>query len=243
MTRADRRANWVRRELERQGSPAYARRVQMFFKVRVRAYGWRTEEMRTFAREARREILETDGPAVLFAVAEKLFAGGTLEEQNMGVALLEPAVARFGEKEFRRLERWLRHVGNWSACDALCYSLLGPMIIAGKRRVPCASRWARSRNHWHRRAAAVALVPAARRGLYLPQILRLAKQLLPDKEYMVQKGLGWLLKEAGKTHRAEVAKFLVSVRERAPRVVLRTACEKLPARERRRILAPVVQRS
>jgi len=237
MKQAEVLAGQVREELKKGGSPEYAQRVQMFFKVPVQAYGWRTEEARKLAAQVRRQVLADHDEETLWAVAEKLFAGPTLEETNVAVALLEPSVKKYGPKEFRRLERWLPRIGDWSGCDALCCSLLGPMVAAHARLLPRVKRWARSKNYWHRRAAVVTLVPSARKGHYIGAILQLSGQLLKDKEYMVQKGVGWLLKEATKTHRAKVVRFLLRVRKNAPRLVLRTACEKLPQRERRRILA------
>ncbi len=44
-------------------------------------------------------------------------------------------------------------------------------------------------------AAAVALVPSAKRGLHTREIFRIAQPLVPDDDDMVQKGVGWLLKE------------------------------------------------
>lgn len=150
--------------------------------------------------------------------------------------LLERSVREFGEAEFRRLERWLAWIRNWGGCDSLAGALLGGMIAADARRLARVFRWAKSKNRWYRRTAAVALVPAARQGIYTQEILRLADRLLPDEDDMVQKGVGWLLKECSKTRRKEVATYLMQVRSRAPRLTLRIACEKLPAASRRRIL-------
>ena len=55
---------------------------------------------------------------------------------------------------------------------------------------------------------------------------------------MVQKGLGWLLRETVKADPARTVPYLMEIRTRAPRLVLRTACETLPAATRRRLLAP-----
>ena len=53
---------------------------------------------------------------------------------------------------------------------------------------------------------------------------------------MVQKGLGWLLREAAKFNPKQTVKYLMTIRERAPRLVLRTACETLPVDVRERVL-------
>ena len=53
---------------------------------------------------------------------------------------------------------------------------------------------------------------------------------------MVQKGLGWLLREMAKADPKRTVPYLMKIRARAPRLVLRTACETLPITKRRRVL-------
>lgn len=55
---------------------------------------------------------------------------------------------------------------------------------------------------------------------------------------MVQKGLGWLLRETAKFDRPRTVPYLIKIRERAPRLVLRTACETLPDDVKKKILFP-----
>ncbi len=193
----------VRRELRRRGSPAIARSTQRFFKEPVEAYGWRTAAVRQLARRLRGEILAAGNGRLLFAVAEKFFSGPTVEENTLGVVLLERSVRGFGDAEFRRLERWLGWVRNWAACDALTGTLLGPLLAADAGRVRRVFVWARSRNRWRRRAAATALIPGSRRGLHARGIFRVADRLLADEDDMVQKGVGWLLKESTKKMRPQ----------------------------------------
>ncbi len=238
--RADFLVRQIRRELERKASPSFARSVQRFFKGEVKTYGWRTEALRKLAALHRTTILEEGSEQLLKEVAEKLFAGNTVEEATLGVVLLERSVKKYGPREFRRLEMWLPAVREWSGCDALCCALLGPLVVAHPELLKRIPRWAKLHYLWHRRAAAVALVPAARRGLYTKELLALAGKLLGDQEHMVQKGVGWLLREAGKNRatQSKVVKWLLGVRKRAPRKLLRIACETLPERQRNRILAP-----
>ena len=73
--------------------------------------------------------------------------------------------------------------------------------------------------------------------MFFPQIVELSNMLLTDEEDMVQKGLGWLLREAAKYNARRTVPYLMKIRGRAPRLVLRTACETLPAKVKTRILA------
>ena len=72
--------------------------------------------------------------------------------------------------------------------------------------------------------------------MLFPEITKLSNSLLADEDDMVQKGLGWLLREAAKFDAKRTVPYLMQIRDRAPRLVLRTACETLPVAVRKRIL-------
>jgi len=80
-----------------------------------------------------------------------------------------------------------------------------------------------------RRAAAVSLIIPARKGKFLHDILEIADILLLDKEDMVQKGYGWMLKEASKKNQREIFEYVFKKRSVMPRTALRYAIEKMPA--------------
>lgn len=227
----------IRRVLKDGGSAPHAEEVQWFFKEEVKSRGWYTGELRKVAVRFRRTILKELGLPFLLQVADKLFAGRCLEEKVFAVLMLETLTDKFADAEFRLFESWLPRVSSWADHDGLVHYLIAPMIAAKPIRTRYVFRWARSRDRWHRRAACVALIQGTRRKIFLPEIKRLSNLLLADEEDMVQKGLGWLLRETAKADAKRTVPYLMTIRQRAPRLVLRTACETLPAATRRRILA------
>ena len=110
------------------------------------------------------------------------------------------------------------------------------MVAAKPSRKKAVFRWADSTNRWRRRAACVALIRGARERMFFPEIVRLSNMLLADQDDMVQKGLGWLLREAAKFDAKRTVQYLMKIRDRAPRLVLRTACETLPVNTKKRVL-------
>jgi 3-methyladenine DNA glycosylase AlkD len=66
----------------------------------------------------------------------------------------------------------------------------------------------------------------------LEEAFRIADRLMTDEDDMVQKGVGWLLKEASRRHPEEVREYLLRWRDRASALVLRYASEKLPEEKR-----------
>jgi len=229
-------ADHIRRLLRDGGSAPHSEEVQWFFKEEIKSRGWYTGELRKVAVRVRRSIVREQGIEFLVRVADELFSGRVLEEKVFAVFLLEKQTGLLGGKEFRLFASWIDRVSSWADHDALAHYLLAPMVRDEPRRCREIFRWAKSRNRWGRRAACVALVRGAREKMFFPEIVRLSEMLLADQDDMVQKGLGWLLREAAKYDPKRTVPYLMKIRRRVPRLVLRTACETLPAGVRKRVL-------
>jgi 3-methyladenine DNA glycosylase AlkD len=227
----------IRRALKGGGSAERAAGVQWFFKDVIKSHGWYTADLRRAVRCCRREILREHDLDFLVRVADELFAGSVLEENVAAVFLLEKMDAQFGDREFRMFESWLDRISSWADHDGLVHYLISPMVAAKPARIKDVFRWAKSPNRWHRRAACVALIRGARAKVFFPKIVKLSDSLLADKDDMVQKGLGWLLRETAKYDPKRTVPYLMKIRTRAPRLVLRTASETLPAGAKKKILA------
>lgn len=218
------------------GSAEHAKGVQWFFKDQIKSRGWYAAALRKAAVAARRGIRKQFGLDFLLQVADELFNGSVLEEKIFAVFLLEKQTHELGDAEFRMFERWLARISNWADHDGLVHYLIASMIAAKPSRKAFVFRWAKSPSRWHRRAACVALIQGTRKRLFFPEIARLSDFLLADEDDMVQKGLGWLLRETAKFDAERTVPYLMRVRSRAPRLVLRTACETLPVETRRKVL-------
>lgn len=227
----------IRNVLKGGGSAEHAAGVQSFFKDKIKSHGWYTGDLRRAVRRLRQQILREHDLGFLVSVADKLFSGPVLEEKVAAIFLLEKMDAQFGESEFRLFESWLDRISSWADHDGLVHYLIAPMMVTRPTRVKNAFRWAKSEDRWHRRTACVALIRGARVKMFLPEIVKLSDLLLADPDDMVQKGLGWLLRETAKFDAKRTVPYLMKIRVRAPRLVLRTACETLPASIRTAILS------
>jgi 3-methyladenine DNA glycosylase AlkD len=226
----------IRRALKTGGSTEHAAGVQWFFKDEIKSHGWYAADLRRAAIRFRRELKKECGLDFLIEVADHLFSGSVLEEKVTAVFLLEKLDAEFGDREFKRFESWLDRISSWADHDGLVHYLIAPMVAAKPARAKAVFRWAKSPNRWQRRAACVALIRGARAKMFFPEIMKLSNSLLTDDDDMVQKGLGWLLRETAKYDAERTVPYLMRIRGRAPRLVLRTACETLLVGVRKRIL-------
>jgi len=226
----------IRRALKTGGSAEHAAGVQWFFKDKVQSRGWYTSDLRRAAVRFRQELKKERGLDFLVEVADHLFSGTVLEEKVAAVFLLEKLGADFSDREFDLFESWLDRISSWADHDGLVHYLIAPMVAAKPARAKTVFRWAKSPNRWQRRAACVALIRGARAKMFFPEITKLSNSLLSDEDDMVQKGLGWLLRETAKYDAKRTVPYLMKIRGRAPRLVLRTACDTLPVGVRKRIL-------
>ena len=233
---ASKTAQEIRKALVAGGTAAIAASSQRFFSEPTKAHGWRTATLRRFAHDWRKKLIQEQGIEFVVEVADQLFRSGPNEEKNFAIFLLETSPEKLGDSEFRLFEAWLDRIENWSDHDGLTMYLLGPMMAAQSKRVIRVKDWARSRNLWNRRAAAVTLIRGLRRGLFWREAQQVTRALLSDENLMVQKGLGWMLREAAKANPKQTIPFLMEIRGRAPRLVLRTACETLNESQRSQVL-------
>jgi len=226
----------IRTGLRAHADEEFRKGVERFFREPVDAYGVRGPEVKAVAREAGREVKEWPDTA-LARLAGELWKSGKIEEAGIAILIYRRRVKRCGAREFTLFERWIdRYVHNWANCDGVASWLLAASIGNEPALIGELDGWLRSRNRWKRRAAAVALLQEAKQGRNTAAIFRITGALLEDPDDMVQKGVGWILKETYPKKREEVMKFLLSRAARAPRLVLRLAAEKMSEADRARLL-------
>lgn len=226
----------IRRRLQKAADPVFQAGQTKFFREEVNCLGVRSPDLKRIESSVYREI-KTWPQAERNRLFENLWQG-CLEEGAIVCHLGRRFARHYGAAEFRIFERWLdKYVRNWAHCDGLASWLLAACIASEPALIPRLDRWTRSRNRWKRRAAAVALLQEAKKGRNTEAIFRIATLLQDDPDDMVQKGVGWLLKETYPKRPSEVVRFLTPWRATAPRLLIRYAAEKMNARDRAFIMA------
>ena len=220
----------IRAELRRRANPEGVEKAKRFFREPIEVYGLSTpQEMEIVKRLYPR--VKGDLPLAL-EVAGELVESRVLEEASIGVRLLRPMTRLFTPELFEVFDGWVDHLTNWANTDGLSIWLISETVRLEPGLTERLLRWTESENRWRRRAAAVSLVPIARKGEMLDEVFEVADRLMADGDDMVQKGVGWLLKEASREHPDEVREYLLRWRERTSALVLRYASEKLPKGKR-----------
>lgn len=165
----------------------------------------------------------------IFNLCEELWKPGYLEESVIACMWAESLHKQYEPADFKIFEHWVHdYLTNWADCDTLCNHTVGTFVMKYPEYISKLKVWAKSDKRFVRRAAAVTLIIPARKGLFLKDIFEIADILLLDKDDLVQKGYGWMLKAASEAHQKEVFDYVVSKKAFMPRTALRYSIEKMP---------------
>jgi len=219
----------LRGELKQNADEKIRESGKRYFKEPVEMYGMKSATVLEIGKRYYRDLGKIS-KSELFELCEALWQSGMMEESFIACTWAYNMRKEFEREDFQVFERWVDHyVGNWASCDTLCNHTIGSFIDRYPGFIAGLKRWALSPNRWMRRASAVSLIVPGRHGKFLPDILEIATILLFDRDDMVQKGYGWMLKVASKEHLDEVFRFVADHKAEMPRTALRYAIEKMPA--------------
>ena len=115
-------------------------------------------------------------------------------------------------------------INNWDLVDLSAPYILGDYLVSHDREV--LYRIVESSNMWEQRIAVVSTLMLIRKGYY-DDTIRLAKKLLTTRQDLIQKAVGWMLREVGKRNEPILVEFLEANMRNMPRTMLRYAIEKL----------------
>ncbi|UNY99554.1 DNA alkylation repair protein [Zhouia spongiae] len=217
----------VRSELQKSSTVKDRESGYRFFREEIRLYGVKAAVVRKISKEYFKEI-KAENKETIFKLCETLWQSGMMEESFIACHWSYYIHKQYEPKDFKIFKKWVNtYVNNWASCDTLCNHTIGTFIEMFPEYIEELKQWTTSKNRWMRRAVAVSLIVPARKGEFLEEVFEIADTLLPDQDYLVQKGYGWLLKVASQVHQRKVFEYVMSKKDIMPRTSLRYAIEKM----------------
>lgn len=218
----------IRQTLKQEADEKTRSTGNTFFKEPVRLHGVKSALVDKIGKSFFQEI-KGQSKTRVFAFCDELWRSGYLEESFIACHWSYALRNQFEPADLDIFERWLQeYVDNWASCDTLCNHTIGSFLVMYPDGLSRLKTWAQSPDRWLRRAAAVSLIIPAREGKFLKDIFAIADSLLLDKEDLVQKGYGWMLKAASQAHQQKVFDYVCAHKAIMPRTALRYAIEKMP---------------
>ena len=127
-----------------------------------------------------------------------------------------------------------RRINNWDLVDLSAPRIVGA-FLRGKDKKPL-YKLAKSQIIWERRISIISTFNFIKHREF-EEALKISEMLLKDKEDLIHKAVGWMLREAGKRDQRTEEQFLKKHTQQMPRTMLRYALEKFPEKKRRYYLS------
>lgn len=218
----------IRAELKHSIDEKTQNTSQKFFKEKIKFYGVKVPTVNKISKDYFK-LINFKSKSEIFDFCEILWQSGFIEESFIACNWSYYIHKTYESVDFQIFEKWINeYVNNWASCDTLCNHTLGEFIEMYPEYLGNLKEFAKSNNRWVRRASSVTLIIPARKGKFLNEIIEIADILLLDKDDLVQKGFGWMLKAASEANQREIFDYVIKNKSNMPRTALRNAIEKMP---------------
>lgn len=229
----------IRKQLVENADEKTRAGVKRFFKEAVQLYGVKTGTVNKIGNQAF-QIIKSLPKTKIFELCEELWKSGMLEESFIACNWAYALRKQYAPEDFALFETWVqKYINNWASCDSFCNHTMGSFLERYPGFVENIKTWSHSQNRWVKRASAVSFIIPARKGQFQKEIFEIADNLLLDKDDMVQKGYGWMLKSLAEAYENEVYNYVIDHKTNMPRTALRYAIEKMPEEKKREAMKRV----
>lgn len=231
----------LRDELQKVSSIEKVAVLQRFFKTGVGEYGYGDMFIGVTVPQSRNIAQQYKN--LPFPDIQTLLESKIHEERLVALLLLVHNFQK-GDKATRKeiFDFYLAHtryINNWDFVDSSAHQIVGAYLFDKPKAVLI--KLAKSKNIWERRIAIIATYCFIKQNQF-DETLKIAKMLLHDKHDLIQKAVGWMLREVGKKDQRVEESFLKKHYRTMPRTTLRYAIERFPENLRRAYLATHVPR-
>lgn len=224
----------LRSELQALSDPAKAKVLQRYFKTAPGEYGEGDVFMGIAVPQLRaisKKYKELSLPDIRILLYSKV------HEERL-VALLILVMKYNNEQDKESLVQFyfdnIRQVNNWDLVDLSASNIIGLHLLQKKDR-SLLYKLAASDNLWEKRTAILATHSFIRSNDF-EDTIRICRILLHDDSDLIQKAVGWTLREVGKRSMSLEEEFLKRHYKKMKRTALRYAIERFPETKRRAYL-------
>jgi 3-methyladenine DNA glycosylase AlkD len=160
------------------------------------SYGLKAAEFRDLLKDFQPQFLELSLQDRM-NLAEKLLQTNIGDLGHVGLYILTLSVKALTPGHFEYLDGLPEYFRSWSHVDHIAMGVMQPLLWKyRKETLVQLDKWSRSPVRWKRRASVVTFVrKAAKSGEFAKELIQLCENLIWDEEDIVQKGVGWALKD------------------------------------------------
>lgn len=226
------KATQVKKELRKYSNPEKSILLGRFFKTGKGQYG-EGDKFLGIMVPSQRKIAKIYKDLGLKEV-QKLLDSPYHEDRLIGLLILTYQYSKSNPEQQKQIFDFYiantSRINNWDLVDVTAPKIIGYYLRDNKRQI--LYKFAKSKSLWERRIAIISCFAFIDQGDFV-DALAIATILLSDKEDLIHKAVGWVLREVGKKNTKILRAFLEKNVSKMPRTMLRYAIEKLPETERK----------
>ncbi|MFH1456489.1 MAG: DNA alkylation repair protein [Patescibacteria group bacterium] len=158
----------------------------------------------------------------VFALALKFYKHRIQEIVLAGNFVLQNRIECISKTQLPLLDKALNYFCSWSTIDDFCIDILQPILLKYPQDILCfLKKWNKSKNIWKRRASVVVFVrKIGESGKFTNEALSFCENLLWDKNDLVQKGVGWCLKDIMRGDKKKVFTYIKKLRKQGVSAII-----------------------
>ena len=226
----------LRSDLKSISNPKKAKILQRFFKTGKGEYGEGDIFMGITVPESRKIAIKYENLSL--EEVEQLLKSKIHEERLIALLLLVHNYQNHEEKRPAIYNFYIKsadnnYINNWDLVDLSSHQIAGHYLLNKDRSI--LYKLAKSSNIWERRISIISTYAFIRKDQFR-DTLKISEILLKDNHDLIQKAVGWMLREVGKKDQQTLKKFLKKHYKQMPRIALRYSIERLPEKQRKAYL-------
>jgi 3-methyladenine DNA glycosylase AlkD len=231
----------IDKRIEESANPIKAKLLQRFFKTGFGEYG-EGDKFLGIVVPIQRKISKEFKDISLEEIQE-LLDSSYHEKRLIGLLILiENYKKTLKDKDFEKqkliFDFYLdnarkNHINNWDLVDLSAPNIVGDYLINKDRNI--LYELAKSKNLWEKRISIISTFAFIRKNEF-DDCLKISEILLNDSHDLIQKAVGWMLREIGKKDKKILEDFLKLNYKKMPRTMLRYSIEKFPEEKRKQYL-------
>jgi len=222
----------LRKELKKLGDIEKSKVLQKYFKTGKGEYGAGDIFLGITVPETRKIALKYKD--LELRQVQELLKSKIHEERFCALEILVFKYSKGDERAkslvFNFFIKNTKYINNWDLVDTSAPYIVGEFLLGKNKDI--LYKLAKSDNLWERRIAIVSTYAFIKNGKF-GDTIKLSEILLKDKHDLMQKAVGWMLREMGKKDEKELLKFLNMHCKEMPRTMLRYSIERLDESKRK----------
>lgn len=226
----------MRRRLKPHIDEAYLEKISELVQTGWQVMGVRVPHIRAVTKE-----LYEAYPAVtiddIMELIDDAFQEQVREEALCGIYWLTTKKREFDLWLWPLIDRWVEGVADWEVCDLLAAGVAAVVVHKNIELVDQLVNWTNFSNKWRRRfTVSTAAALNQKKRVHVAETLRICHELMGEEEAIVQKAVGWALREASKHDSEAIYAFLHQWKDEGERTIIREGSAKLSKAQRQILL-------